>query len=377
MQNVAMGWLIYSLTESASWLGRVGFAQSLPTLLFGLVGPALVEHLDRRQVMWNAALLYSAGALLLAFLTITDRVEIWMILAVSLVTGTATALYMPVFQSSIPSLVAPEHLMNAISLNSVSFNSARVIGPLIAGVVMTTGGAGWCFALNGLGFLVLVATILALQMPPREAGSREPLGRTLSEGFDYARRHPRIRSLLLMCLTLSLFGFPYVVLMPALAREVLHLEAEGFTQLFSSVGVGAVLGGLSLAFLGDVRRKGELVLASGFFFGVLIIVLAQTTTFVTAAVALFFIGAAMIICMASLNTLVQVTVSEGMRTRVMSMMTVSLFGLPTLGGWILGSIADRVGIPFVLSLGGTVLLSVAVALFLFSPELRRVEADPA
>ena len=141
-----MGWLIYDLTDSASWLGRVGFAQSAPTLFFGLLGGALTEHADRKRVMAGSALLYAAGALTLALLTITGRIEIWMILTLSVVTGTATALYMPVFQASIPSLVPPEHLMNAISLNSVSFNVARVIGPLVAGAVMAIGGTGWCFA---------------------------------------------------------------------------------------------------------------------------------------------------------------------------------------------------------------------------------------
>ena len=377
MQSVAMGWLIYDLTGSASWLGRVGFAQSAPTLLFGLVGGALIEHADRKRVMWNAALLYSSGALGLAFLTITGQIEIWMILGLSLITGTATALYMPVFQASIPSLVPPQHLMNAISLNSVSFNIARVIGPLLAGAVMSVGGSGWCFASNGLSFLVLVATILALRMPHREAGHRGSVGRSLLEGLDYARRHPRIRSLLILCLTLSLFGFPYVVLMPALARDVLALEAEGFTLLFSSVGAGAVLAGLSLAVAGDVRRKGDVMLGAALSFGLLLVVVGRTEQFHTAAFTLFFIGASMIVCMASLNTLVQVTVTEGMRTRVMSMVTVSLFGLPTLGGWILGSIADRVGIPFVLTLGGSAVAAMSAILFVAAPELRRVEAELA
>lgn len=377
MQNVAMGWLVYGLTESASWLGIVGFAQSVPTLLFGLVGAALIEHSDRRKVMRNASLLYASGALLLAFLTITGRIEIWMILAISFVTGTATSFYMPVFQAALPSLVPPEHLMNAISLNSVSFNAARVIGPLIAGFVMTYAGSGWCFALNGLGFLVLVASILALRLPPRKAGTRGPLGRSLVEGLNYARRHPRIRGLLLLCLTLSMFGFPYVVLMPALAREVLHLEAEGFTMLFSAVGLGAVLGGLGLASVGDFQRKADLMLAAGFSFGALLMVVAQTRTFASAAAALFLIGAAMIVCIASLNTLVQVTVADGMRTRVMSMVTVSLFGLPTLGGWILGTFADQLGLPTVLTAAGGVVLATSAALFLFSPELRGVEAAPS
>jgi len=374
MQSVALGWLIYSLTSSASWLGRIGFAQSLPTLVFGFVGAALIEHLDRKRVMAASALLYAGSAFALAFLTITHLVEIWMVIALSFVTGVATALYMPVFQASIPSLVPPEDLMNAISLNSLSFNVARVIGPLVAGAVMTAAGEGWCFAANGMGFLVLVATILAMRMPSRQTGRTGPLGRSLVAGLDYARRHPVIRAMLLLCFTLSLFGFPFVVLMPALAKDVLGQGADGFTHLFSSVGAGAVVGGLGLALAGDVRRKGDLIVGCALAFGLLLVVVANSASFVGAAVAFGFVGAAMIICIASLNTLVQMTVDENMRTRVMSMVTVSLFGLPTLGAWMLGAIGDRIGIPAALSLGGGMVATAAVAVFLFAPEVREVGA---
>jgi MFS family permease len=264
--------------------------------------------------------------------------------------------------------------MNAISLNSVSFNVARVIGPLVAGVVMTAAGEGWCFAANGLGFMVLVATILAMRMPRRQTGRAGPLGRSLVAGLDYARRHPVIRAMLLLCFTLSLFGFPFVVLMPALAKDVLGQGADGFTRLFSSVGAGAVVGGLGLALAGDVRRKGDLIVGCALAFGLLLIVVANSASFLGAAVTFGFVGAAMIMCIASLNTLVQMTVDENMRTRVMSMVTVSLFGLPTLGAWMLGAIGDRIGIPAALSLGGGMVATAAVAVFLFAPEVREVGA---
>jgi MFS family permease len=372
MQTVAMGWLIYNLTSSASWLGRVGFAQSAPTLLFGLLGGALIEHMDRKRVLVLSALLFACGSFSLATLTLTGVVQIWMIMVISFVSGLGTSFFMPVFQALIPSLVPPEHLMNAISLNSVSFNVARVIGPLIAGGVMSSLGLGWCFALNGCGFLVMVASTLALDIPRREAGPRVPLGRALMAGLDYARRHPVIRALLVLCVTMSLFGFPYLVLMPALAREVLHLDASGFTFLFSAVGLGAVLGGLSLAKAGDVRRKGLLVLGFALAFGVMLIVLANTKTFLAAVCTLLLIGFAMIMSIASLNTLIQITVEEQMRARVMSMLTVSLFGLPTLGAWLLGALGDRVGIPLALSAGGGVVSVVALLILISSPDTREV-----
>ena len=371
MQSVAMGWLIYNLTNSASWLGRIGFASAAPTLLLGLLGGAIIEHADRRRLLCACSLVFTLCGVALATLTVSGVVQIWMIILISIVSGTSTAFFMPVFQAVLPSTVPPAILMTAISLNSISFNVARIIGPIVGGFVMTKLGVGWCFALNGAGFLVMFFAALMLDMPPRQMATQPRIGHALRAGIDYARRHPLIRTLLVLCVTMSLFGFPYIVLMPAVARDVLHLEANGFTLLFSAVGAGAVTGGLTLAYAGDVKHKGLLIAGCSFVFGLLLIVLGNVTTFAAAAVLLVFDGFAMIVCIASLNTLIQVTVADEMRGRVMSMMTVSLFGLPTLGAWILGSLGDRIGITNALSIGGGVVAVTALTLALVSPELTR------
>jgi MFS family permease len=375
MHSVAMGWLIYDLTGSASWLGRVGFAQSVPTLLLGLVGGAVIEHADRRRVLYGSALVLAVAASILAGLTLAGVVEIWMIIGVSLLSGTGTALFMPVYQALIPALVPSTQLMNAISLNSISFNAARVVGPIVAGFVMSWAGLGWCFALNAAGSLTMVFLGRAIEVPPRALGTRPPLGRALLAGLDYARRHRVIRALLFLCVIMSLFGFPFVVLMAAYAHDVLGLEARGFTLLFSAVGIGAVAGGLILARMGDMRRKGLLVLSSATAFGILLILLGRTHAFATAAVTLAVLGFAMIASVASLNTVLQTIVKEDMRARVMSMLTVSLFGLPSLGAWILGAIADRWGIPVAYTLGGAAVATTAIGIALFSPDLRELVSE--
>jgi MFS family permease len=372
MQSVAMGWLIYDLTDSASWLGRIGFASAAPMLFLGLVGGAIIEHADRRRLLCACSLVFTLCGAVLAAITISGVVQIWMIILISLVSGASTAFFMPGFQAVLPSTVPPAILMTAISLNSISFNVARIIGPIIGGLVMTRLGVGWCFALNGAGFLVMFAAALMLDMPPRQMATQPRIGHALRAGVDYARRHPLIRALLVLCITMSLFGFPYIVLMPAVARDVLHLEANGFTLLFSAVGAGAVAGGLTLAYAGDVKRKGLLVVSCSFVFGLLLIVLGNVTTFGAAAALLVCVGFAMIVCIASLNTLIQVTVADEMRGRVMSMMTVSLFGLPTLGAWILGALGDRIGITHALSIGGGVVAVCAATIALSAPEVRRV-----
>jgi predicted MFS family arabinose efflux permease len=235
---------------------------------------------------------------------------------------------------------------------------------------MSWAGLGWCFALNAVGSLIMVALARALELPRREVGPRPPLGRMLRAGLDYARRHPVIRALLLLSVTMSLFGFPYVVLMAAFAHEVLGLGAKGFTMLFSAVGAGAVTGGLVLAKFGDVRRKGILVLGSTTVFGALLVVVGRTASFPIAAATFAALGFAMIVSVASLNTVLQVCVAEEMRARVMSMLTVALFGLPSLGAWMLGAIADRVGIPTAYAIGGATVAAVASAIALLSPDVR-------
>lgn len=376
LHSVAMGWLIYDLTSSASWLGRIGFAQSLPTLCLGLIGGAFIEHADRRRALYGSALVLALAASVLAALTLSGVVEIWMIILVSLASGTGTALFMPVYQALIPSLVPAQQLMNAISLNSISFNAARVVGPLIGGFVMTSAGLGWCFALNALGSFIMVVLARALELPGREVGARPPLGRLLRAGLDYARRHPVIRALLFLSVTMSLFGFPYVVLMAAFAHEVLGLDARGFTLLFSAVGAGAVVGGVCLASVGDVRRKGLLVVGSSSAFGALLVLLGQTRSAVAATATLAVLGFAMIVSVASLNTVLQISVTEEMRARVMSMLTVALFGLPSLGAWMLGAIADRVGIPIAYAIGGSIVTVVAIAIALFSADVRDIGRAP-
>ena len=370
MQAVAMGWLIYDLTGQAAWLGRIGFAGAVPTLVIGLIGGAFTEHADRKQVLAFSALLIATSTATLTTLVVSGVVQIWMIVSLSFVSGIGTALFAPVFQTVLPQMVPPELLMTAISLNSTAFNIARVLGPLIAGWTMTHFGLGWCFAGTAAGFLIMALTVPALRLPPRPAGPRPPLGRTLIEGFAYARNHTVIRRLLVLGVVMSLFGFPFIVLMPALARSSLGLDAQGFTRLISVLGVGAVGGGFTLAALGHVRRPALVVCGAGVSFGTLLVTLAFAHNATVAMGILTATGFVMILSVASLNTLLQTVVDDGMRARVMSMLTVSFFGLPTLGAWLLGAIGDRVGIHNALALGGAGVATVALVVFLTSPALR-------
>src|SRR5438132_126728 len=207
MQQIALGWLVYAMTRRASLLGTVSFCGNAPILFLGLVGGAIADRASRRAIMLGALGVIAATALTLAVLTASGHIAVWHIIAISMVAGTASALFAPAMQAVIPSLVEPDELLNAISLNSVQFNLARTIGPALAGFAYGTIGPQGCFALNATGFLVMILMLARVRLPRRPPGAPPPVGRALREGLGYARRHPVIAPSLVLVAVMSLFGF--------------------------------------------------------------------------------------------------------------------------------------------------------------------------
>ncbi len=369
MQSVAVGWLIYEITRSASWLGIVAFASNAPSLFLGLVGGALADRTDHKTVLLLTQAAAAMGAFFLAGLSAAGVLRIWHIVAIAIVTGTTISLYMPVVQAMIPSLVPPQDLLNAVSLNSVQFNLARIIGPLVAGFSYGIVGPAGCFFINGLSFLVLLVAFFRLRLPPKPIPEPASIWNQLADGLRYVRFHPLIRVTLTLAAGLSLFGFPYLIFMPAIARDALNLGPDGLGLLMGSVGFGAVVGGLGLASFGNVARKALLGFCAAVGLGILLIAFSLAPTLKVAAPLLFGLGLTQVVCMASLNTTLQVSVLEAMRGRVMSMLTFALFGLSTLGGLALGVIGDHIGVPSVLRLGGGVILALVVLLATRVPEI--------
>jgi MFS family permease len=371
MQQIALGWLIYDMTRQASWLGTISFVGNLPMFAVGLVGGAIADGASRRAVMIGANVLLAGTASTLALLTLTGRVAIWNVIAIAMVSGTAGALYAPAVQSTIPSLVGADALMDAIALNSVQFNVARTVGPALAGVVYGRLGAAGCFGINAAGFLVMVLVLLGIPLARRPTVAPPPMGRAVREGLGYARGHTVIGPALFLAAMMSLFGFPYIILLPALARDALGLDAGGLGLLMAAVGAGAVLGALALSAMGDLARKGLVATIGAIVFGTILTSFAFVRTPRATAVVLFLLGAAQTPCVASLNTTIQIVVHDGMRGRVMSMMTVILFGFATVGGLALGVVADRIGVPGALAGGGGVIILAAAAVLMFAPALPR------
>src|SRR5262245_50273768 len=337
----------------------------MPILVLGLVGGAIADRTSRRAIMMSTLSVISAAALTLAILTATGHIAVWHIVAISMVSGSANALFGPAMQAVIPSIVADGELLNAISLNSVQFNLARTIGPAIAGLAYGAIGAAGCFALNAAGMIVMVVMIGRVRMPRTAAvAAPPPVVRALREGLGYARTHPVIGPGLLLASAMSIFGFPYIVLLPALARDTLGLDASGLGYLLASVGAGAVTGGLGMSAFGDVQRKDLVAGWSAVGFGLVLAGFGVVRSAHGFATLLFVMGVLQTACVASINTMIQLVVHDGMRGRVMSMMTVILFGFATTGALLAGAIADTtIGVPRTLAAGGAVIAIIATRHF--------------
>jgi MFS family permease len=371
IQAIALGWLVYALTGSASWLGAISFAGNVPMFFLAPLGGAIADRASRRAIMACTQAVLAAGALALAALVLTGRLAMGSILAVVVVSGCANALYAPAAQAVIPSLVEPALLLEAISLNSVQFNLARTLGPALAGVAYGAIGPAGCFALNALSFLALIAVVARIRIAPGPAGAPPPVLHALREGFGYARRDPVIGPALLLTTAMALFGFPYIILLPALARGTLRLDASGLAWLTAAVGCGAVAGGLVLSTAGDVERKGRVGSLGAVAFGGVLGSFAVVRGVRATAAVLFALGFVQTICVGSLNTVIQLAVDETMRGRVMSLMTVILFGLSTGGSLVVGAAADRIGVPHALAVGGAVIVLAALGVLVRAPALAR------
>jgi len=371
MQSIALGWLVYDMTGRASWLGTVSFVGNAPTLVLGLVGGAIADRAGRQLVMMGALVLLASSAGMLALLTASGHLTLWYVIGLSMLSGIGTALYTPAMNSVVPSLVGPELLLNAISLNSVQFNLARTLGPAVAGTLYGRIGPAGCFAVNSAGFFFLTFVLAQISLPDRPVVAPPPIARALREGLGYARRHTVIGPALLLASVISVFGFPYIILLPALARDTLGLDASGLGYLMAAVGSGAVVGGLGLSAAGDLPRKGLLAAGSAILFGAALGTFAVVRSVRGTACLFFVMGVLQTVCVASINTTIQLAVEDGMRGRIMSMMTVILFGFATTGGLLVGLVGDHIGVPSALAAGGVIITIAAIALFVRAPALVR------
>jgi len=358
MQTVAQSWLVYRLTGSSLLLGTVGFTSQFPVFLLAPIGGIVADRYDRRRIVvaTQAASMVLAG--ILGAITLAGTVRVWHVMVLSALLGVVNAFDIPSRQSFLVDMVGKEDLMNAIALNSSIFNSARVIGPGTAGLLVALLGEGWCFLLNSVSYLAVISGLLMMQVKrsPSRVDDGSPLEQIV-QGFRFAWGALPVREILLLVGLISAVGMPYTVLMPIFADQILHGGARGLGILMSATGLGALGAALFLASRPSVRGLGRLVAIAAAGFAVSMGVFAVSPYFWLSAAVLVPTGGFMMLQMASSNTLLQAMVPDHLRGRVMALYSMMFMGMAPLGALFAGVAADRVGAPMTVALGGAACLA--------------------
>ena len=355
MQMTAQGWLVYQLTGSKVLLGTVAAVGSLPLLLLSVWGGSVADRHSKRTVV----VITQTGMMLLAFafaaLVGTGHIQPWHILVLAALGGVAMAFDMPARQAFMVEMTSREHLMNAVSLNSAMVNGARVIGPAVAGFLMAYAGIGWCFFLNGLSYIAVIAGLLLMQLP-RFVPPAKPhsAGRHVLEGFAYVAGHRRLRTLLLLFAMVGVFGWSYSVLLPAYATDILHVGERGYGMLLSANGLGALLGALTVATFGSRLRPRLMIFGGLWLFPAMLALLAVVRWYPLVLACLLVGGWGMLIYFSTTNTLIQISVSDAMRGRVMGIWTLVFGGMMPVGGIESGFLSHAVGVPWTIAAGALI-----------------------
>ncbi|WP_210463622.1 MFS transporter [Rufibacter roseolus] len=374
MQQIAMSWLVYRLTDSVFLLGMVSFANQIPSFLLGPFAGVISDRFDRHRVLLLTQFLFLLEASTLATLVLTNTVTIHYILMLGVFAGIVNAFDMSARQSFVVQLVEKrEDMSNAIALNSSMFNMARLVGPSVAGGIIATVGEGMCFLANAISYLAVLTSLLLMRVPKAERQRQDTqVLKSLREGFTYAFGFAPIRDILLLIATLSLFGMPFTVLMPAFARDVLHGNASTLGLLMGASGVGALLGALYLASRKSVLGLARVIIFASVLFGIGLTAFAFTTTLLLAMVSIFVVGLGMILRMASSNTLIQTIVDEDKRGRVMSFYSMAFMGMAPIGSLLAGWLAERIGVSYTLLGCGIICLLSIVPFILSLPRSRQL-----
>jgi MFS family permease len=373
MQNVAQAWLVYQLTGSPLYLGIVSFAPAIPSLALTLWAGVIVDRMPKRNLLVTTQTVLMLSAFTLAADYFLGWIQPWHVVILALVNGTAQALDAPTRQAVVVDMVGREDLMNGIALNSAMFNSARILGPSLAGIVLALVGPGWCFFLNGVSFLAVIAGLLMMQFPAFVPKLRtgSPIVQ-LREGLSYIRHHETIRSLITLVAVANLFAMGYSALMPAFAQDVLHAGELGLGMMLTAVGAGALAGALLLASLGNSARKGMLLTIGNLVFPMMVLCFAFSQWLPLSLLFLAGAGFGFMTQNTTANTLVQIIVPDELRGRVMSVYMLVFQGFFPIGSLIAGSVAQRFGIPVGAIFGGSIALAFSLFQIWRVPQLRRL-----
>jgi MFS family permease len=368
MQSVAQSWLVLSLTNSPFFLGLDQFMAQLPIMLFTLIGGVVADRRDRRRMLLGSQYMQMGAAFALAALVYFDVVRIWQILGLSFIIGLAQAFGGPAYQSLIPSLVDKKDLPNAIALNSIQFNLARVVGPLLAAAALASFGMVSCFTLNGLSFLAVIVALWSLRVTHTPMPTSDAVLAQLRGGLSFVRHQRSLFALTALAFATTFLGMPVLTLLPVIAKDVFHAGVEGYSRMMVFAAAGAVAGALVIAWLGRFRRMGLLALVMQMVLGVLIAGFAQSRILWVSEAILVLIGIAQMSVLSTVTSLVQLVAPNEMRGRVMSIFMVAFRGGMPLGSLAAGYFANVWSTPTVLLVNG-VLLAIVAGYFLVASDI--------
>lgn len=374
MQQIAVNWLVFDLTHSAFLLGIVGFASRIPTFLLAPFAGVLVDRWNRHRILVVTQVLSMIQALTLAYLVLSGRIVVWQIIGLSLILGLINALDIPARQAFVIDMVESKaDLGNAIALNSSMVNGARLVGPSLAGLLIATLGEGVCFLLNGLSFIAVIASLLAMKIRAEVRAQKNPrVLEGFKEGVRYAFGFPPIWSILLLLALVSFMGMPYTVLMPIFAEQILQGGPQALGFLMGATGVGALVGAMFLASRKSVLGLGRIIVFASSIFGLGLIAFSLSRVFWLSMILMPITGFGMMVQMTSSNTLLQTIVEEDKRGRIMSFYTMAFMGMVPFGSLFAGSVAHTIGAPATVAIGGMACIVGSIAFARKLPALRNM-----
>jgi len=371
VQQFAQSWLVFELTNDPFFLGLDLFLGQLPIMMFSLFGGVFADRYDRRKLLLMSQYIQMTCAFILTVLFFTHVVKVWHILTLSFVVGMGQSMGGPAYSALLPTLVGPEDLQNAIAMNSIQFNLARIIGPTLGGLAYTTLGATWCFLLNGVSFIAVIISLYMIHVTFVPAKSREPVMESMKAGIRFIRRREGMEPLVALAFCTTLLGFSLNGFLPVFVKEVFKRGPETYTLLLVCSGSGAVVGGLIVAWLGRLRHQGRSALLILLVLGTFIAAFALSHWLVLSCVLLFCGGAAIMASASIMLSLVQLIVTDDMRGRVMSVYNLAFRGGMPMGSLILGRLMPHYGVSTTMTGAGSLLVAMALYFLLVQ---RRITA---
>jgi MFS family permease len=376
IQTVGQGWQVLQLTNSALLLGLVGFSATLPNIVLSLFGGVVADRFNRRRLLIVTQIVYMSTATLLGILTTLHIITVWQIILLALVNGIFSSVGFPAWQAFIGDLVRPEQLKQGIALNSMQFNLSRVIGPAIGGLSIGLFGIAGSYYLNGISYLAVIIPLFLMHSRQRERKSeRQSMWRGMGEGLSYARQRPLLLMALLLQFTIAFLVFPYITLLPIFARDIFHIGATGLGVLNASAGIGALVGAIAVVALSQrMRHQLRLLMTLCFIGGLICLAFSLTTSRDASLLLLVVLGACTVMTMTVTNTTLQSMTPEHIRGRVLSIWVMITFGIAPFGNLAAGWIAQSIGAPQTLTIGGSVCAIVTLLIVIIQWQHHKLQA---